>query len=140
MTSMSAVTAITASQLGRLTGLMRERTLLKLSFLTYGLALTIMPFVPHLWLFLIPTIIYGVAHGINIPCIISMLSDLAPIEYRAAFMSANGMVLRIGQTLGPVVMGTAVALGGDTISWAFFTGAILAISATIALTLFIPGE
>ena len=34
------------------------------------------------------------------------------MEHRAIFMSANGMVLRIGQTLGPLVMAGVFAWGG----------------------------
>jgi predicted MFS family arabinose efflux permease len=61
----------------------------------------------------------------NLPCIQTRLSGLAPINHRAAFMSINGMVLRLGQTLGPLTMGLAMALYG--MNGAFFTGAGLAI-------------
>ena len=39
-----------------------------------------------------------------------LLAALAPMEYRAAFMSANAMVLRCGQTLGPLLFGLAVPI------------------------------
>ncbi len=63
------------------------------------------PFVPNLWTLIIPIIIFGVAHGINILTIQTRLAGLAPMEYRAAFMSINGIVIRLGQTLGPLLIG-----------------------------------
>jgi MFS family permease len=42
----------------------------------------------------------------------SLLAGLAPTEHRGIFMSVNGMVLRTGQTLGPVVMAGVFAWGG----------------------------
>jgi len=52
-----------------------------------------------------------------------LLTGFSSIENRAAFMSFNGMVLRMGQTLGPLLMGT-VFLMGD-LSYTFFAGAVL---------------
>lgn len=135
MSSMSAVTAVTASQLGRLASIFSEQTLLKASFIIYGVSLAIFPFVHTLWLLVIPIVVYGVAQGINIPSIITLLSGMAPMEYRAAFMSTNGMVLRIGQTLGPMLMGFMVILGGTDYAYAFFTGTVLAVVMFIVLAI-----
>lgn len=41
------------------------------------------------------------------------------------FMSANGMVLRLGQTLGPIIMGAIYVLWG--VSGTFLAGAVLSI-------------
>jgi MFS family permease len=48
----------------------------------------------------------------------------APINVRAGFMSINGMILRLGQTLGPVIIGLFYLVGGT--SFAFIGGAIMA--------------
>ena len=48
------------------------------------------------------------------------------MEYRAAIMSLNGMVLRLGQTIGPLLMGLVFVLWG--IGSPFITGAIVCIS------------
>jgi MFS family permease len=117
--------AVMASQLGKLARTFSEGTLIKSAFVLYALTLTLIPFVPALWFFLIPSILFGAAQGMNLPCIQTRLSGLAPINHRAAFMSINGMVLRLGQTLGPLTMGLAMALYG--MNGAFFTGAGLAI-------------
>jgi MFS family permease len=84
-----------------------------------------LPFVPKLWMVIIPTLIYGIGNGLNIPTTHSLLASLSPLEYRAAFMSANGMVLRMGQTLGPIVMGMVFVIGG--LPATFFAGAGLAL-------------
>jgi len=121
MSSMSLTTAFTSSQLGKLTRRHSQVVLLKGVYLLYALALVIVPFVPSLWLLLIPTVIFGIAHGINIPSLLTLLAGSAPAEHRAAFMSLNGMVLRLGQTLGPLVTGAVFGLWG--IGGAFFAGA-----------------
>jgi ACDE family multidrug resistance protein len=78
---------------------------------------------PHAYLMFIPAMIFGFAQGINIPNIQTMLVNMAPANHRGAFMSINGMVLRIGQTLGPMGAGLFYIIGG--IQFAFFGGAIL---------------
>ena len=81
---------------------------------------------PNLWLFLIPTIIFGLAQGVNVPSIQTLLAEFAPLEYRAAFMSINGMVIRMGQTLGPLLMGASFLLWG--FEGTFFVSACLSIA------------
>jgi MFS family permease len=55
----------------------------------------------------------------NYPVVMSLLAGLAPTEHRAAFMSANGMLLRVGQTLGPLVAAGVFTLGG--MKWVFYS-------------------
>ncbi|CAN5637204.1 MFS transporter [soil metagenome] len=125
----SLTTALTSSQLGRLTGRFTEKTLLKIAFVLYALALAVASFIPSLWLLLIPAVILGVANGINIPNIFSLLNEVAPADNRGAFLSINGMILRLGQTIGPLFMAAiAVPLG--------LTGAYLA-AAAVALAAFV---
>lgn len=120
---MSLSTAFAASQLGKLSKVYSERTILKVTFLLYGLALFMIPFIPNLYAFLIPSVIYGIAHGLNFPSFQTLLAGLAPMEYRGAFMSLNGMVLRVGQTLGPPLMGAIFSQWGA--EGTFYSGACL---------------
>ncbi|MBN3036669.1 MAG: MFS transporter [Bacteroidales bacterium] len=131
MSVMSLTTALISSQLGRLMGLFSGRILMIFGFALYSLSLFLIPEMPSTGWVLIPVILFGVAHGLNIPSIQTMLAALAPMEYRAAFMAINGMVLRIGQTLGPIVMGFALSTGG--FSMAFITGSLLSISMIILI-------
>jgi len=135
MSSMSFTTAITSSQLGNLTTRFREQTLLKVSFVFYTLALIIMPFVSHIWLLLIPTVLFGIGHGLNIPNIQTLLAGWAPMDQRAIIMSLNGMVLRTGQTLGPITIGAMYAFWG--INGAFLAGAGFAAAMFLGVVLMI---
>jgi MFS transporter, ACDE family, multidrug resistance protein len=121
-TSMSFITALTSSQIGKITERFDERVIFRYSFLLYGFAVLLIPFMPGIWFMFIPMAIFGLGHGVNIPCIQTLLAGLAPVEYRATFMSINGMVLRLGQTLGPLIMGLALTLWG--IRAPFFAGAV----------------
>ncbi len=133
MSVMSFATAITSSQLGKLARTFPKKNLIKAAYIIYGAALVIFPFVPKLWLLVIPAVVFGIAHGMNIPSIQTCLAELAPMEYRAAFMSVNGMVLRVGQTLGPVFMGLIFVVWG--IKGAFFAGAGFSAAAFLMLIL-----
>ncbi|NIA29931.1 MAG: MFS transporter [Actinobacteria bacterium] len=125
MASMSFTTAIASSQLGRLAKRFSASSLLGAASGFYALALVIVPHVHRVWLLLIPTVIFGMGHGILIPSLQTMLAELAPMNQRAAIMSINGMVLRIGQTLGPIFMGMFFAV--FSISGVFYAGAGAAI-------------
>ena len=130
MSVMSIATAVISSQLGPLSGRYSERTLLKASFLIYALALFTIPFIPSLTLFFVPALLFGLGHGINFPCIYTLLTELAPVEYRATFMAMNSMIFRLGQTLGPPLMGAVFSLWG--IEATFYAASCLSL-ATFAL-------
>lgn len=129
MSSMSITTALVSSQLGRLVRRSSERSLIVVAFLLYAAAMTLIPLVPSLWLFIVPATIFGLAQGVNVPSIQSLLARLAPPQHRGAFMSLNGMVLRLGQTLGPVIMGGAYAAWGMV--GVYRTGAAVALLAAV---------
>jgi ACDE family multidrug resistance protein len=111
-TVMSLATALTSSQIGRITTYFHERSLIRFAFLLYGTAVFLIPLIPRLWLLPIPAMIFGFAHGTNLPCLRSLLAGLSSMEYRATFMSVNGMVLRLGQTLGPLLAGMVFSFWG----------------------------
>ncbi len=125
MSVASVTTAITSSFLGKMVKYYSPPDLLKMAYPFYILSLVIVPFLKAEWMMFIPSVLFGVAQGVNIPNIQTMLVGLAPTKYRAAFMSLNGMVLRIGQTLGPLVAGFFFAIG--EIKAVFFGGALVAV-------------
>ena len=126
LSSMSLATALTSMYAGRLARRFGEKRLLIVSFLFYAGSLVLLPQILSFWLVVPVIALYGVGQGLNMPALQTLLVGLAPIEYRAAFMSMNGMVLRIGQTLGPLLMGGVYVLGG--LSMTFYAGAILALA------------
>jgi ACDE family multidrug resistance protein len=124
MSGMSLATALTSSQLGRLVSLCSEKMLLQIACGFYALALLMIPLAPNLLVLAIPVVLFGVAQGLSIPNLQTLLASLAPIEYRGAFLSVNGLVLRLGQTLGPPLMGVASSAGG--IDTTFYSSAAIA--------------
>jgi len=126
MAGVSLLAAFTSSQLGKITSFFSERTILKISFVLYALALSIIPFIPRIELFFIPILIFGIAHGMSIPVIQALLAEAAPLKYRATFMSISGMTFRVGQTLGPFLMGLVIGFWG--IGGVFYAGAGLSIA------------
>jgi len=125
LSTSSISTAITASRLGRLAGRFPEKRILAAGYSLYAISLVLIPFVGHMWLLLVPTILYGVGAALNIPNVTSLMSAFAPVHQRAAIMSMNGMVLRMGQTLGPIVMAAVFGVWG--FRGVYFAGAILAL-------------
>jgi len=101
----SLVTAITSAQLGKLTKRFSEKNLISAAAILYTIIFLMIPMVDNIWYFIIPISLFGVAQGMNIPSILNLLTGYAPKEFRAAFLSVNWMVMRVGQALGPYVLG-----------------------------------
>lgn len=126
ISTMSLAMCATSLQLGKLRQRFSQKSLILISFALYGLGMLLIPFAPNVETLLIPIIIFGIGHGINIPSIHTLLADLAPMEFRAAFVSINnGLVFRLGQTLGPLVMGIIFSSIG--VSATFWVSAGLAL-------------
>ena len=121
------VTALVSSQLGRILRFASETTLVKLGFVLYSIALALLLIMPRLGFTLIPAIILGAGHGLIVPCLLTYLTGLVPSEYRAGFMSVNSVMMRLGQTLGPVVF--ALVYTYASFNGVFFYAAIMALVA-----------
>ncbi len=132
MSAPSVATAVASFRLGALARRFGPRALVKAGFLLYAMSLASIPLATNLWLLAIPLLLFGVANGINIPSILTILTGYAPTEYRAAFMSMNGTLLRLGQTLGPVMVGVAVRLVGMRGSFYVSAGLALAMLTVLA--------
>jgi len=137
LSASSFSTALTSSQLGKLVKRYSEVDLLKVAFALYFISTIVIPFLSKTWMFIFPVIIFGVAQGLNIPGLQTLLIHLAPEKQRAVFMSANGMVLRLGQTLGPLIIGWGVVAMG--INGAFYLGAFIALLMFIVVFLTLQG-
>ena len=120
MSVMSVTTALISSQLGRLNRMFNARNLLIYSSLFYMMSMIIMVYAGSWSVIILAIIIFGLGHGLFIPNIQNLLVGYASINERAGFMSINSMVLRIGQTIGPVFVALFYNLGG--IRSAFYTG------------------
>lgn len=107
----SLTTAIFATQVGRLTNKFGSLPLLKMAFVLYLLINVLVPNIQNIIFFIIPVLLFGTAQALNIPSLQTILANLAPDQQRGVFMSLNGMVLRIGQTLGPLIIGIGYTVG-----------------------------
>lgn len=118
MSLTSVATAMGSFQLGRLAHRFGEGRLVRTGYVLYVVSMTAIPFADHLPLLIVLTMAFGFANGITIPTILTILNGLTPGDYRAVFMSVNGMLLRLGQTLGPLLAGLIYAtLGLDAAFW-----------------------
>ena len=138
MTVGSLSTAVTASNLRFLHRAFSSERLIQYAFALYALSFLGIPWLPGHWLVAIPVALFGVAQGMNYPVVMSLLAGLAPAEHRAIFMSANGMVLRVGQTLGPLIMAGVFAWGGMV--WVFYAAAGICLGMLIILPWMIGRE
>ncbi|MBN2348810.1 MAG: MFS transporter [Bacteroidales bacterium] len=125
MSSMSITTAIVSATLGWLMAHFTNKKLLVYGFLLYFLSLLLIPHAVSWLLVIFSVVIFGMGHGIIIPTIQTMLVNYAPIKERAAFMSVNSMVLRLGQTFGPLFIGLFYSIGG--FNFAFYSGSAIAL-------------
>jgi len=121
---MSFTSAVVAFNMKGISKALSERYRLFLAFILYCLALIIALNLPNCLSALIPAGLIGAAQGLNMPTLMTMITNIAPEENRAAFISLNSMSLRLGQTLGPFLMGGIYSLFG--IRSVFSSGAILA--------------
>ncbi len=124
MSLMSVTTALMSSQLGRINQLLGLKRQLVLGSSAYLVASLLMLVSGNYWMLGFSVIVFGVGHGVIIPSIQNMMVGFAAMNERAAFMSLNSMVLRAGQTFGPLLVGIFYALKG--LDAAFLTGAGLA--------------
>jgi len=135
MSLMSFVTAITSSQVLKISRLLGKPALLSAATLLYGFSMLLISY-SFSWIWILPAIIcFGLGHGMFIPTIQTMLVGLAPLNERAGFMSINIMIMRIGQTTGPLIMGISYGAGGLTA--VFLSGTGIAIIMFLVVLVFL---
>lgn len=131
MSLMSVVTAITSSQLQMLTKRFSEKNLILYGFVGLCISFVIAGFAYNYFWLVVAIIIGGASNAINNPSLLSLLTAAAPSQYRGAIMSLNGMGLRIGQTVGPLLMASLSAI--VTVDKAFYIISGLTLIIVIAL-------
>ncbi len=134
----SVTTAILATQVGKLTWKYGSLALLKVAFALYLLVCLLMPNINNLYLFIIPVLIFGSAQALNMPSLQTAIANLALENQRGAFMSLNGMVIRLGQTLGPLIIGIGFSWKG--LQGAYYLGAFVAFAGLLVLFFMLSEE
>ena len=134
MSGFSFVTATTSSQLRKINRRIKTGNQIYISIVLYMISMTVIAFAREWWQLIIPLITFGIGHGIMIPAIQTQLVGFAPLSERAGFMSINSMVLRLGQTIGPLFIAIFYAVGGT--GSAFLGGTLVAfIMLIVSMTL-----
>lgn len=124
MSVMSLVTAATSSQLVTINKKFQSKTLLLSGTVFYFLSMLSLLY-SQSWIQVVGSVVlFGLGHGLLIPSIQNLLVGFASIKERAAFMSVNSMVLRIGQTIGPLLIGVFYATG--SLKGSFIAGGVVA--------------
>ncbi|MEW5773709.1 MAG: MFS transporter [Thermodesulfobacteriota bacterium] len=122
--SASLGTGLFSSQLGRLAARIPQAVLLAAGFCLFCAFGTLTPLMPGLAWTVLPVLCFGGGMGLIVPGVQALLAEHAPMEHRGAFMALNGWVLRLSQTLGPVLGAAAHAAWG--MDGVFYSGAVLA--------------
>jgi MFS family permease len=120
---------ISGASLGRLVKRFTSVELLLISYVVYAFALAIIPFMPQAYWLVVPSMLFGIGIGINNPNVQTLIAKSVRPEQRAAILSINGMVLRLGQTTGPLLMAFLFAVAGPDGSYWVMSGLALAIFA-----------
>ena len=131
----SIAMTLSSSQVGWLNKKFPLSTLLIIAFGVYIVGTVMVPFIPSITLLVLPTLVFNLAYGTIIPSIIAAIARKAPVEYRAAIMSINTSILRLGQTIAPPLMTLAFSLG--SYNWVYFGAAFLAFMAAVIVVFFI---
>jgi MFS family permease len=121
----SITTAFVSTQVGKLTMKFGSLTMLKTAFILYFIVTLSISYIYDLYIIILPIMFFGVAQALNIPSLQTILARSAPDNLRGAFMSLNGMVIRLGQTLGPMIIGIGFSIDG--LSGAYHLGAFIAL-------------
>ncbi|MFB6170421.1 MAG: MFS transporter [Haloarculaceae archaeon] len=100
---------LATTQSGRVTARVDGRLVLVVGFVGAALGLAVMSF--GLAGFAVGLLAFGLGTGITGPVQKSILTQLAPPDLRGGAVSAGVIAQAVGQTLGPVVMGAALATG-----------------------------
>ena len=135
MSLMSIVTAITATQLQWLSTRFSEKNLIFYSFLGFAISFIIAGLAQNYFWLTVAIIIGGASNAINNPSLLSLLTGAAPTHYRGAIMSLNGMGLRVGQTVGPIIMAMLLAIVTIDIAFYIIGGATVIITIALFSTL-----
>lgn len=108
-------TALAAATLGRAAARGSLTRVLMWGALFFILSMLLLPLTGlqgYLWVCAVPLLCYGIGQGLAYPAVMASLSGLAPAEGRGALMAVNGAVLRLAQTISPLLCGLAFFLCG----------------------------
>jgi ACDE family multidrug resistance protein len=132
ISSASLASGAVSLRLAPLTHRFGQRRLILVAVILYVVSMGLAPRLPSVAWLTFPALLFGAANGLNIPTIHSWIAREVERDVRAGVMSLNAMMLRGGQSLGPVAASLGYAIAG--LEGAFGAG-VLASLALMALVL-----
>ncbi|HZD59335.1 MAG TPA: MFS transporter [Anaerolineae bacterium] len=135
---MSITAAIASSQNGKLQTRFTKSGIVLAGFSLYALALFLIPFMGSLPMLVLPLLLFGLGHGLNMPSLQVITTELAPAQYRGALVSMFGVTMKVGQSIGPPLLGIMLAV--SNLHTLFIAAGVLTITASVsgfALTRFL---
>jgi MFS transporter, ACDE family, multidrug resistance protein len=133
MASRSAVAAVLATQFMRIHNLLGFSGMVKVSYILYGLSFVLIPLAGSLLMLAAATISMGLAEGLYWPANHLAIGSLSPSENRGGYITINDSILKIGQFIGPLIMGFAFLWW--TASGTFYLSAALLLLTLVVLFL-----
>lgn len=131
ISSGSLASGAVSLNLAPLTRRLGQRRLILVAISLYVLSMGMTPLLPGVAWLVIPALLFGTGNGLNIPTVLSWIANEVERDVRAGVMSLNAMMLRLGQTLGPVLATAGYAVAG--LEGAFGVGVL----ASLALMLLV---
>lgn len=125
LSGVALVIGVVSSQFWRINRRFPLPMLMSFAYLFYAASCVTLMLTTTVWGFLLPVALFGLGQGLNMPSMQSLMAEYAPEEQRGGIMALNGMVLRIGQTVGPLLMSAVFGLGG--MQAVFWTGTAVAL-------------
>ncbi len=93
------------------------------------------PFLPSLATMIVVAAMLGVAMGMFLTLVQSQVAERAPVQQRGAVLALNGMMIRLGQTIGPILMSLLLTVGGMIAVFAGGAVVLLLVAPLIAIAL-----
>ncbi|HEX7006698.1 MAG TPA: MFS transporter [Alphaproteobacteria bacterium] len=103
---------IASMGVGRLLQRCRARLVLVVAFAVSGVAVAAVPFAGSVALVVVAVVVLGAVQLQVLAIAQIMLTELVPPAQSGAIIAVNSMMFRLGQTLGPTLMGAVLALYG----------------------------
>jgi len=109
---MSFTAAFAASQLVKLSDRYTVKWLLAFSYVFYAISLFLLMVVRNFVGLMVAVIIFGMGHGINIPSMHTLTTEITSRKNRGAVISLREVFFKLSGTVAPLMMGFLYTLNG----------------------------
>jgi MFS family permease len=95
----------------KLEAMMGAQRMMSIGFVMFGVTFFLILAADSGNALFLPIIIFGGAMGMTIPLLQNIVTQLSPMEYRGLMSSMLGTLIRLGQTLGPMLLALVLYFG-----------------------------